>query len=291
MTVGDGDTIGYDELQNRFPDIEFVNGNELPYNEHHSYSEIEKQTESETHKKMRENSKNYFICAGFDICDQAIGVMNNYTLADFVAVKQDTIIFVECLTEDCTKQEIIDRKMNLLKYGQLCFVFIGGSGYSDYEVTDNYILPEIIDNIPDEIYIILYYYGHYRNYFQPQLNEYTKILTKDNVEVSENNKIIFEIQPKRKYCHISMNIPINIKHENRKYRLHLLPHIDHNLFFKYKRSKSKVGMTVKWPMKFRIEDIEGINAFVEFILNLEEYFSIDCDMGQFEVFKAGLMKK
>ena len=108
MTVGDGDTIGYDELQNRFPDIEFVNGNELPYNEHHSYSEIEKQTESETHKKMRENSKNYFICAGFDICDQAIGVMNNYTLADFVAVKQDTIIFVECLTEDCTKQEIID---------------------------------------------------------------------------------------------------------------------------------------------------------------------------------------
>ena len=275
-----GKIISFMELKKRFRDVNLVSGDTIPFDELNSYSDKELDTESDTHKNMRETSINYFLREGYDVCPEAIGVSGIYTLVDFVITKNNELIFVECLTDRSSTKEVIDRKMKLKKYGNICFIFVGGSGYSDFWVDDTHQLPDIVQNISDEVLIFLYYYGHWKNYFEKRIEEYHKLLTPEDNEICKKVEFKFDIDVKRKYCYITMNMPFQIENKNRKYKLSFNMIYNKNGFLKY-----LVGRTINWPMSFKIEDKEGINHFENYIEELSKYFTVIYNKDKIDEFK------
>lgn len=96
-----------------------------------TYHELEEQTESKSHDIAREEAIKYFFSIGYKIYPYGIGVYGEYTLADFMAIQGDRIVFVEVLSDSNIKSETLDRKSKLQNYGELCFVFFSGTKVSD----------------------------------------------------------------------------------------------------------------------------------------------------------------
>ena len=277
-----GKIINFIELRKRVDNINLVSGDSISFDARKSYSDIELDTESDTHKHMRETSINYFLKEGYDVCPETIGVTGTYTLADFAITKNKELIFVECLTDRSSTKEVIERKMNLKKYGNICFIFVGGSGYSDFWVDDTHQLPDIVHNISDDVPIYLYYYGHWKNDFEKRIEEYHKLLTPEDNEICKKVEIKFDIEVKRKYCYIKMNVPLQIKNKNRNYILPFKMIYNKSDFLKYRVGRK---ITIGQPMNFKIENNEGINHFKNYIEELSAYFTVIYNKDKIDEFK------
>jgi len=97
----------------------------------HTYHDLEEQTESNSHKVAREEAIKYFQSLGYLVYPYGIGIFGEYTLADFLAIKNDRVVFVEVLSDSNIKPETLERKAKLKKYGELCFVFFYGTKLSN----------------------------------------------------------------------------------------------------------------------------------------------------------------
>lgn len=96
-----------------------------------TYHELEEQSESKSHDTARQEAIRFFCSIGYRVYPSGIGVLGEYTLADFLAVRDNRVVFVEVLSDSNIKPETLDRKAKLQSYGELCFVFYCGNKIAD----------------------------------------------------------------------------------------------------------------------------------------------------------------
>ncbi|MFP4018867.1 MAG: hypothetical protein ACLFUH_06420 [Bacteroidales bacterium] len=291
-----GRLISLKDLRAQFKEFNLISSGEISFNEYKSYSEAEFDTESNTHKNMRETAIKYFLKEGYDVYPYSVGVLGLYTLCDFVIVRNRNLIFVECLTDNNATKEVLERKMSLQKYGDVCFIFVGGNGYEDLW----HQLPEILPQIPDDILIYLYYYGHFRNNVEKRIEEYDKPLTLENQEMCKKIGIRFEIEIKVKYCYITMKFPYGVYNKNRWYKFHfgeILNYINKltynsNFFIYESDSHNKRILMEKKNIvkKFKIKDKQGIKRFEEYVEELSKHFKVIFDKDKIYSFKEKIEK-
>lgn len=96
-----------------------------------SYHDMETQTESKSHDRVRGEGIGFFVSIGYRVFPEGVGVRGTYTLADFLAVRDGRIVFVEVLSDSNIKQETLQRKAQLQAHGELCFLLFSGTKRSD----------------------------------------------------------------------------------------------------------------------------------------------------------------
>jgi len=111
--------------------LDLVSAKEIVAENGSTYHELEEQTESKSHDVARKEAINYFCSIGYKVYPYGVGVSGDYTLADFLAIRESRIIFVEVLSDSNIKSETLARKSKLKKHGELCFVFFSGTKVSD----------------------------------------------------------------------------------------------------------------------------------------------------------------
>ena len=129
-----------------------------------TYARLEEESESKTHRCMREYAIEYLSELGYDIFPSGIGVKGTFTLADFAAVRGGRILFVECLTNRNLTPEVVAKKGGLAKHGELVFIIVGGSG--DFSSDLGRWGPTVGDELQAKHDVFGYVYGHWRNDFE-----------------------------------------------------------------------------------------------------------------------------
>jgi len=89
-----------------------------------NYQSLEYEVESRTHRLALERACNWFISIGYNVFPEGIGVEGEFTFADFLAIRDNRIVFVECLTDYNTNKDVVAKKTVLSNYGEICFVLI-----------------------------------------------------------------------------------------------------------------------------------------------------------------------
>ncbi|GBE56945.1 hypothetical protein BMS3Bbin16_01159 [archaeon BMS3Bbin16] len=197
--------ISIKELQEK-TGIKFVSsGDVIKTPTKKSYKTLEIESESETHTYMKKLGIEYFDRLDYKIYPEGIGVKGVFTFADFLAYKEGRIVFVECLMDNNINVETIMRKSQLSEFGEMCFVIVGGSGYSDPWVNDCHEISSNMIEISTRTDILLYFYGHFKNDFEKKVSSLTpfpKVSFDIKRDESLRVKILFKI--KRKTCDISL---------------------------------------------------------------------------------------
>lgn len=137
-----------------------------------TYAALEQETESKTHREMRTHAIKHFEKLGYQIYPGGIGVEGVFTLADFLAFRDGRVVFVECLTDAKATSQDIERKMQLRRSGELCFVVVGGTGC--YWQNESRIIPKIFQQLAEETDVLKYYYGHWENKFEKRIANLTQ---------------------------------------------------------------------------------------------------------------------
>ncbi len=96
-----------------------------------TYHNMEEESESKSHASARMEGIKYFCSIGYQVFPEGVGVKGTYTLADFLAVRANRTVFVEVLSDTNIIEETLQRKSQLQKYGELCFIFFSGTRRSD----------------------------------------------------------------------------------------------------------------------------------------------------------------
>jgi hypothetical protein len=96
-----------------------------------NYQAMERDSESNTHRLGRTEGIKYFTSIGYSVYPSSVGVIGEFTLADFFATRDGRNVFVEVLTDGNIVEETFLRKSALKKYGELCFILMSGTKRSE----------------------------------------------------------------------------------------------------------------------------------------------------------------
>jgi hypothetical protein len=96
-----------------------------------SYQQMEEESESKSHQSVRDQGIDFFCSVGFHVFPEGIGVHGTLTFADFLAIRGNRAVFVEVLTDTNVKAETWQRKAQLQKHGELCFILFLHTKRSD----------------------------------------------------------------------------------------------------------------------------------------------------------------
>lgn len=96
-----------------------------------SYHEMEEESQSKSHLSAKEEGIDFFCSVGYQVFPEGVGVCGTYTLADFLAIRGNRIVFVEVLSDTNIKAETLQRKSQLQQHGELCFVLFSGTKKSN----------------------------------------------------------------------------------------------------------------------------------------------------------------
>lgn len=172
-----------------------------------SYKTLENENESKTHDYMRNYGIEYFKRLDYQIYPEGIGIEGIYTFVDFLAFKDDRIVFVECLMDNNITDETICRKSQLSAFGELCFVVVGGSGYNDPWVNDYHDIPQIMKDISKQTSVLTFYYGHWKNDFEKKISTMALNFPRVSFDIKRNEpirvKVLFDT--KRKTCNLYLS--------------------------------------------------------------------------------------
>lgn len=116
-----------------------LNGNLVARRENWSFNifEAEKRVESRLHRQLKKKSITYFKKAGYRINQTPVGVKGVRVLSDYFMAKNSQFYFVECLTEQALKPQIISKKLRLAKYAPLWFVVSAGIDLTIFPKREN----------------------------------------------------------------------------------------------------------------------------------------------------------
>lgn len=143
---------GYIELDEarKMTDLPLVSAAETLNHQGLSYQALEEKAESTAHADARLEAQKYFISRGFVIYPQGIGIEGVYTLADFLAIRGERVIFVEVLTDSALSEETLRRKLSLQEHAELCFIFLYGNKIADSSQYKKF--KERVENLADVLY-------------------------------------------------------------------------------------------------------------------------------------------
>jgi hypothetical protein len=140
-----------------------------------SYKALEKECESKTHREMREYGADYFQRLGYRIFPEAVGIEGVFTFADFLAVRPGRVVFVECLTDKNLKKEVLARKQGLQRFGELCFVVVGGHGCK--WAPDEHRIPRVANQLSHSTDVLQFFYGNWQNKWEKRIEKLTPFPT------------------------------------------------------------------------------------------------------------------
>lgn len=107
--------------------LDLVAARDIVSDEGRSLHDLESDSESESHRLARAAAIGFFRSIGYHIFPEGIGVRGVYTLADFLALRNNRTVFVEVLSDSNIRQETLGRKAQLQPHGELCFVVYSGT--------------------------------------------------------------------------------------------------------------------------------------------------------------------
>ena len=96
-----------------------------------SYHDLEEDSESPSHKSARDEGIRYFSSIGYYVFPEGVGVRGTYTFADFLAIRDCRIVFVEVLSDTNIKAKTLEKKAQLQAHGELCFILFSGTKRSE----------------------------------------------------------------------------------------------------------------------------------------------------------------
>ena len=108
--------------------LDLVAARDMSFSGDISYHDAEDASESPSHKSAREEAVKFFTSRGYSVFPEGVGVRGTFALADMLAVREprNRIVFVEVLTDFGVRPETIERKLQLQKHGEICFVLLHG---------------------------------------------------------------------------------------------------------------------------------------------------------------------
>lgn len=279
--------VSFEEVQECFPGLKLVNGGKVSFRGSGlSYGDMEFAYESDTHWNMRLLIAKYFLDRGEDVCEDTIGIEGCYTFADLAVMDDEHIAFVECLSTKNATREVVEKKLQLQKYGQVWLVFVGNTPQHKY--------PPIIDEISHSVPIFLYTYGNYFNKYHKQITEFSYRLNpaEDTYGLCGKAIVDIEVDPKRKYMHAQIFMPQSVRSDRRLYVLEHNKAGYRDIISPY-RSKPKRGkvLTMEDLRKRRptnsmtISSSEGIKALEDFIAVVSDIFTVNVDLEKIQNFK------
>lgn len=192
----------------------------------YSYSDLELQSESKTHYEMRIYSMQYFIEHKFKIIPRGVGIKNLYVVSDFLAFRNNRVIFVECLTDKNLTPQTIKKKLQLGKYGELYFVLVGGATTKTQKSLSKI---KKFKDIGENIHFLFFIYGDY---------DYEKKISSNGDEINlysdlENYNVLnFEFKTSRKYEIIIIKVNKNF---NQSFIFNLFKNLSFDFVFFYLR--------------------------------------------------------
>ncbi len=112
-------------------------------------------------------------------------------------IRNGRVVFVECLTDAKAKPADIERKKQLSKFGELCFVVVGGHGC--HWKDDEREIPGPFNVLARQTDVLTYFYGHWQNAHEKYVSHLTKF-PKTSFDIGKSNKIEIAIalEPGRK---------------------------------------------------------------------------------------------
>jgi hypothetical protein len=113
--------------------LDLLSARDLQSVDGRSYQEMEEQSESKSHQSAKKHGITYFLSIGYEVFPDGVGVRGTNTLADFLAVRKDRIVFVEVLSDTNISDITFTRKGQLQKFGELCFILFSGTKRSTEE--------------------------------------------------------------------------------------------------------------------------------------------------------------
>lgn len=111
--------------------LDLVSARETATGQGSSFHQIEEESESPSHKSARNEGICYFSSIGYHVFPEGIGVRGTYTFADFLAIQDNRVVFVEVLSDANIKPETLEKKAQLQKHGELCFILFSGTKRSN----------------------------------------------------------------------------------------------------------------------------------------------------------------
>lgn len=111
--------------------LDLVSGREISPYSGQSYQQMEEDSESKSHRSAREEGIDFFCSVGYQVFPEGVGVRGTYTLADFMAIRGNRIVFVEVLSDANVHAETLQRKAQLQEHGELCFILFSGTKESN----------------------------------------------------------------------------------------------------------------------------------------------------------------
>lgn len=144
--------VSFEEAQ-RMVNFRLISGNYVAREKGWGFSlyHRERDVESETHKKLKELSLNYFHKQGYRTNQMGVGVEAEYAIADYFMVKDGKFYFVECLTNEALRSDptIIERKLKLASYSNVWFVLEESANLAAFpkRENNNFLLVDIKNSL------------------------------------------------------------------------------------------------------------------------------------------------
>lgn len=111
--------------------LDLVSARDITADSGQSYHQMEDESESKSHLTARDEGIGFFASIGYQIFPEGVGVRGVYTLADFLAIRGNRVVFVEVLSDTNIKADTIRRKRQLQSHGELCFILFSGTKRSN----------------------------------------------------------------------------------------------------------------------------------------------------------------
>jgi hypothetical protein len=137
--------------------LDLVSARDVKSESGHTYFEMEEATESPSHRSATEHGIQYFSSIGYRVFGEGVGVKGTNTLADFLAVRDARIVFVETLSDSNINEVTLARKARLRLQGELCFILFTGTKRSSYDALR--LVKRSIEEWADVLYFRLDGYG------------------------------------------------------------------------------------------------------------------------------------
>jgi hypothetical protein len=111
--------------------LDLVSAREISFDHRHSYHEMEEDSESKSHRSARDQGIKYFCSIGYHVFPEGVGVRGTFALADFIALREHRIVFVEVLSDKNVKKATLEKKAQIQNHGELCFILFSGTKMTD----------------------------------------------------------------------------------------------------------------------------------------------------------------
>jgi hypothetical protein len=111
--------------------LNLISSRDIRSEDGRTFFEMEEQSESKSHQSAKEHGVGYFVSIGWKVLPDGVGVRGTHTLADFLAIRTGRAVFVEVLSDANVKVETLQRKAQLQKHAELCFVLFSGTKRSN----------------------------------------------------------------------------------------------------------------------------------------------------------------